>query len=111
MASRTHEPEPLLTPAEVASMFRVDPKTVTRPGRALRVALAVLVPLALLCGAIDGALVLAGRGAATTAFVDGDAALTGVLEQRAAAVGKHDEAAFLAGVDRSDQRFVDRQRV
>ncbi|MGC1211746.1 MAG: MerR family DNA-binding transcriptional regulator, partial [Micromonospora sp.] len=24
MASRTHEPEPLLTPAEVASMFRVD---------------------------------------------------------------------------------------
>ena len=30
MASRTHEPEPLLTPAEVASMFRVDPKTVTR---------------------------------------------------------------------------------
>ncbi|MGC1214133.1 MAG: MerR family DNA-binding transcriptional regulator, partial [Micromonospora sp.] len=26
MASRTHEPEPLLTPAEVASMFRVDPK-------------------------------------------------------------------------------------
>ena len=23
-------PEPLLTPAEVASMFRVDPKTVTR---------------------------------------------------------------------------------
>jgi len=30
MPSRTHEPEPLLTPAEVASMFRVDPKTVTR---------------------------------------------------------------------------------
>ena len=30
MASRTHDPEPLLTPAEVASMFRVDPKTVTR---------------------------------------------------------------------------------
>ena len=34
MASRTHEPEPLLTPAEVASMFRVDPKTVTRWARA-----------------------------------------------------------------------------
>ncbi len=34
MASRTHEPEPLLTPAEVASMFRVDPKTVTRWAKA-----------------------------------------------------------------------------
>jgi excisionase family DNA binding protein len=28
------EPEPLLTPAEVAAMFRVDPKTVTRWARA-----------------------------------------------------------------------------
>lgn len=26
----SRDPEPLLTPAEVASMFRVDPKTVTR---------------------------------------------------------------------------------
>ena len=34
MASRTHEPEPLLTPAEVATMFRVDPKTVTRWAKA-----------------------------------------------------------------------------
>src|SRR5215468_10736560 len=34
MASRTHEPEPLLTSAEVASMFRVDPKTVTRWAKA-----------------------------------------------------------------------------
>ena len=34
MASRTHEPEPLLTPAEVASRFRVDPKTVTRWAKA-----------------------------------------------------------------------------
>ena len=34
MASRTHDPEPLLTPAEVASMFRVDPKTVTRWAKA-----------------------------------------------------------------------------
>jgi excisionase family DNA binding protein len=32
MASRTHEP--LLTPAEVASMFGVDPKTVTRWAKA-----------------------------------------------------------------------------
>ena len=30
MSSRTPEAEPLLTPAEVATMFRVDPKTVTR---------------------------------------------------------------------------------
>ena len=30
MSARTHEVEALLTPAEVASMFRVDPKTVTR---------------------------------------------------------------------------------
>ena len=28
--TRTHEAEALLTPAEVAAMFRVDPKTVTR---------------------------------------------------------------------------------
>lgn len=34
MASRMHEPEQLLTPAEVASMFRVDPKTVTRWAKA-----------------------------------------------------------------------------
>jgi excisionase family DNA binding protein len=30
MSSRTPEAEPLLTPAEVATRFRVDPKTVTR---------------------------------------------------------------------------------
>lgn len=30
MSARTPETEPLLTPAEVATMFRVDPKTVTR---------------------------------------------------------------------------------
>ncbi len=30
MSSRTPESEALLTPAEVATMFRVDPKTVTR---------------------------------------------------------------------------------
>jgi excisionase family DNA binding protein len=34
MAGRTPEPEPLLTPAEVAAMFRVDPKTVTRWAKA-----------------------------------------------------------------------------
>ena len=30
MAARQQEVEPLLTPAEVAALFRVDPKTVTR---------------------------------------------------------------------------------
>lgn len=30
MSVRATEADPLLTPAEVASMFRVDPKTVTR---------------------------------------------------------------------------------
>ncbi|HEY0560840.1 MAG: excisionase/Xis, DNA-binding [Mycobacterium sp.] len=30
MSTRAQDAEPLLTPAEVASMFRVDPKTVTR---------------------------------------------------------------------------------
>ena len=30
MTTRSPDTEPLLTPAEVATMFRVDPKTVTR---------------------------------------------------------------------------------
>ncbi len=34
MTYQPQEPEPLLTPAEVASMFRVDPKTVTRWAKA-----------------------------------------------------------------------------
>jgi excisionase family DNA binding protein len=34
MTVRSSEPEALLTPAEVASMFRVDPKTVTRWAKA-----------------------------------------------------------------------------
>ena len=33
-SARTPEAEPLLTPAEVATMFRVDPKTVTRWAKA-----------------------------------------------------------------------------
>jgi excisionase family DNA binding protein len=36
-ATRTPDAEPLLTPAEVATMFRVDPKTVTRWAQAGRV--------------------------------------------------------------------------
>ncbi|GMA87405.1 hypothetical protein GCM10025868_26550 [Angustibacter aerolatus] len=34
MASRTTDAESLLTPAEVAALFRVDPKTVTRWAKA-----------------------------------------------------------------------------
>ena len=34
MNTRAPESEPLLTPAEVAAMFRVDPKTVTRWAKA-----------------------------------------------------------------------------
>jgi len=34
MTARPTETEPLLTPAEVAAMFRVDPKTVTRWAKA-----------------------------------------------------------------------------
>ncbi len=34
MTSHAPETEPLLTPAEVAAMFRVDPKTVTRWAKA-----------------------------------------------------------------------------
>jgi excisionase family DNA binding protein len=34
VTTRASETEPLLTPSEVASMFRVDPKTVTRWAKA-----------------------------------------------------------------------------
>ena len=34
MAGKAHDADPLLTPAEVAAMFRVDPKTVTRWAKA-----------------------------------------------------------------------------
>lgn len=37
MSTRTHDAEALLTPAEVASLFRVDPKTVTRWASAGRI--------------------------------------------------------------------------
>src|SRR5438270_670739 len=90
MASRTHEPEPLLTPAEVASMFRVDPKTVTRWAKAGKLR--------------------AVRTGTHAAFVDGDRPLADLLSRRAAAVAGHDEAAFLADVDPGDPRLVDRQR-
>lgn len=41
--SAADEPDPLLTPAEVAAIFRVDPRTVTRWARAGRIS-RVLTP-------------------------------------------------------------------
>lgn len=38
MGNRKTDAEPLLTPAEVAAMFRVDPKTVTRWAKAGKLA-------------------------------------------------------------------------
>ena len=76
----------------------------------LKIALGLLVVAALLVGATDGALFLAGPRGAAAAFVDGNQTLIDLLSRRAAAVTRHDEAAFLADVDRDDPRFVDRQR-
>ena len=49
MTARTPDAEPLLTPAEVATMFRVDPKTVTRWAKAgkltsIRTSVAIALP-------------------------------------------------------------------
>jgi hypothetical protein len=88
----------------------VPPAPPRRSGPGLKIALGVLVTLALFCGATDGALFLAGRGSTGVAFVDGDQALVNLLSRRATAVIKHDEAAFLADVATDDPKFVDRQR-
>ena len=76
----------------------------------LKIALGLLVIVALLCGATDSALFLAVRTGTDAAFVDGDRPLADLLSRRAAAVAGHDEAAFLADVDPGDPRLVDRQR-
>ena len=46
MSSHAGEPEHLLTPAEVAALFRVDPKTVTRWAKAVHVDLSAFTALA-----------------------------------------------------------------
>ena len=78
----------------------------------LWVTLAVLVVLALCAVVGDGVLFLgaAGTDQTRTAFLDGNRALVELLNRRAQAVAKHDEAAFLADVDPADPRFVERQR-
>ncbi len=83
-----------------------------RTGLALRVVLGLLLVAALCCGTGDAVLVIshAGIGRGTGTFVDGGAALGALLQRRADAVTKHDEAAFLADVDPADRRFVERQR-
>jgi hypothetical protein len=81
-----------------------------RRGLGLKIALGLLVAVAMVCGATDVALFLVGHQATGAAFVDGDQALVSLLERRAAAVTKHDEAAFLADVDTGDQKFLDQQR-
>jgi hypothetical protein len=72
----------------------------------------VLVVLALCAGTSDAVLYLctAGRSPTLAAFADGNRSLADLLARRAAAVTKHDEAAFLADVDPADPRFVARQR-
>jgi len=87
------------------------PRAPRRSALGLKLTLAALVVLALLTGTVDAALVAAGQRAPSAAFIDGDQALASLLDRRAAAVTKRDEATFLADVDRSDPKFVDRQRV
>ena len=97
-------------PAYAPPVPPVPPVPPRRSGRGLKVALGLLVVLALVCGAADGALFASGGSPTGAAFVDGDQSLVSLLARRAAAVTKHDEAAFLADVARDDPRFVDRQR-
>jgi len=87
------------------------PAPARRSGLGLRIALGLLLALALLVGVCDGALFLVGNPTVAASFVEGDQALAGVLDRRAAAVVKHDEAVFLADVDTADTKFVERQRI
>jgi hypothetical protein len=89
-----------------------------RPKRGLQIALAVLAVFVACCGVGDAALVAGkvhARAQAATAYFFGasdnrSAALTALLNRRAAAVAKHDQAAFLADVDQTDPSFVRRER-
>jgi hypothetical protein len=83
-----------------------------RPHLGLRVTLGVLLVVALGLGAGNSVLFLSslGTGQPGTTFVAGDQGLIDLLSRRAAAVTRHDEAAFLADVDQEEPRFVERQR-
>jgi len=74
--------------------------------------LAALVAVVLVVAAGSAVLFsggLTGGGPGAT-FVPGDQSLVELLDRRAGAVVRHDEAAFLADVDPEDARFVERQR-
>jgi hypothetical protein len=89
-----------------------------RPRRGLQAALIVVLVVAVCCGAGDAALIASRvhtRAQAASAYFFGDsgnrsAALTALLDRRANAVTKHDQAAFLADVDQNDPSFVRRER-
>ncbi len=72
MTRQIPESEPLLTPAEVATMFRVDPKTVTRWSRA---------------GKLNAIRTLGGHRRFRESEVR--ALLTGLPSQRGTAAGGH----------------------
>jgi hypothetical protein len=80
---------------------------------ALRVALAVAVAVALLCGLVDTGLAVL-RQAPTATFVGGTtqlrSAIQELLNRRAAAVNQHDEKAYLADVDTSRPTFVQHEK-
>ena len=90
----------------------VPPPAPRRSGAGLRATLVVLLVAALFLGLGDAALfvVRGGGSSATASFVDGGG-LTSLLQRRASAVIKHDEAAFLADIDPADAKFLDRQRI
>ncbi|MEV6011621.1 hypothetical protein AB0M29_32995 [Streptomyces sp. NPDC051976] len=66
--------------------------------------------LVVLAGALTAGCGGGGGAAAPTATPDRNAAARALLDQRAAAVLHHDSAAFLAGVDPRNTRFVAAQR-
>ncbi len=94
-----------------------------RPGAARLTLLAVVVLALVATGVLGSVTVIdrvarsvAGPAAATSAPVNPDtpqqtmAAATTLLAARSRAVADHDESAFLAGLDQTDQAFLARQR-
>jgi hypothetical protein len=73
----------------------------------------VLIAVALTAGVGDTVLFVSGTGGdrSGAAFVTGEKDLVDLLDRRAGAVIRHDQAAFLADVDPEDSRFLERQRV
>ncbi|HKT00098.1 MAG TPA: hypothetical protein VJT31_11245 [Rugosimonospora sp.] len=103
-------------PPPFPPLVRVPPAR--RADLGLKVALAVLLVLAACCGTADAGLVALRahlRAQAGTAYFFGDrdartAMLDALLQRRATAVARHDEAGFLADVDPYDPSFLRRER-